>query len=663
MADTLPHVNVLDKVYPGWRDLVANSTIKKFMSVKLTGALTTELFGISHNAGSEAAVVPGLSNIMLASPYPNFAMAMADCNAHRLQIGDQGWFGTMVPTIRNRGSMDRYDTYDWYKKDTVFQGMINAWSDIDFVSNTDKVKFGSWSQGNYEYQPSYTRTYAAGTDLSQYQSTAEVWRYAPGSETYDKIYGPAVRLLSNYGYEVDSLLPIFVCFGNLQHTNYLPQSHNCFQDLCLPGRKIIKIQVPATVANVKTIDTFNNTVVIAVSVKDSGSQNVLQFYTANGIGYATLTRDHRYQPGSERTQYKGIWSFAENIVRAYGPQVLVDGVQVNSSAVNDGLGVTGPMLTDANGSWTKKSVNFTPLLGIPGNMHYHFFGKVTETEEQVVVDDKQVTFSKTNIEVDEFLLRYNFSWYENYYKTGFDVYTPRASNIQTNTLESWKAVSAYDLAVYGSTVSYTLNEQMVKQTNLYRAYKKAQDKACRDDKFLELKFDDQNTYRQMLAKSKASTVFMNLVSPSLERTVNVTYESGTIKVESGSVNYYPSGDGQIEIGIIDERYMSLVLQGVARVPSAESMLGLIPSEVEFQVKENTLSIAPDYTSYTGANSNNVWIDKEGAMINGYPVISAMNIDQRVIAMGVNATQFQAMLAPSLRLIESLTATKMWTRFR
>lgn len=664
MSDTLPNVKVLDKVYPGWRNLVANNTINKFVSVKLKGALTTELFGISHAAGSDAAVIPGLSTIMLGSPYPNFAMAMADCNAHRVQVSDNGWFGTLVPTIKNRGSTDRYMTYNEARVDPVFAKHINMFSDIDLRNNVDKIKFGTWSQGAYNYQPNYTKTYPADTDLTAFQSSAEVWRYASGSETYNKLYGRAVALLLNYGYEVDNLLPIFVTFGNLQNVSYLPQSHGCFQDLCLPGRKIVKIQVQASEINVGARGVFDNTLVVAVSIKDSGSKSVLNFYTASGgKAYSTLAHDNRYIIGANRVTNVGIWSNAQNLTRAYGPSVMVDGSSVTTSAVNDGYSDTGPMIDDSNGSWSKKSLNFTPLLGIPGNMNYHFFGKVSEVESQVVVDDKQVTYSVIDVEVSEFVMRYDFSWYENYYKTGFDVYSPRASNIQANTLESWKAVSQYDLAVYGSSVSHNVTEQVVKQSNLYRAYKKAQDKACRDDLFLDLQFDDKNTYRQMLAKAKPGTVFMNLVSPSLERTVGVSYESGEIKVEAGTVNYYPSNEGLKESGITNERYLTLVLQGVNRVPSAETALGLVPGEVEQQVGDNSLSLAQDYTSYTGANPNNVWIDKEGAMINGYPVISSMNIDQRVIALGVNATQYQSMLAPSLRLIESLTASKMWTRFK
>lgn len=664
MADTLPNVNVLDKVYPGWRSLVADGTINKFMSVKLTGALTTELFGISHAAGSDVSVIPGLSQIMLGSPYPNFAIAMADVNSHRLQIGDKGWFGTMTPTIIKRGDTSRFNEYDSYNEDEVWANSYNAFGDIDFVGNTEKIKIGSWLQGLYSYESSWGKTYPEGTDRKEYTTSAECWKYETGGAIHSILYGRAASFLSKYGYVVDPKLPIFVGFGNLLHTSFLPQGVGAFQDLCLPGRKIIKLQVPATEINVGTIETFNNTVFIAVSVHDSGSPSVLHFYTSdNGTkSWVSLAHDNRYVPGTSRIIGQGIWSDPINLVAAYGTSVDVDGTKITCASVNDGLGTNGPMITDATGSWNKKSINFTPLLGIPGNMNYHFFGKVTESEKQVVVNDKQITYSTINVEVAEFVMKYNFSWYENYYKTGFDVYTPRSSNIQANTLKTWAAISQYDLAVYGSTVAYNITEQMVKQTNLYRAYKRAQDKACRDDKFLELKFDDQNTYAQMLQKAKSGTVFMNLVSPSLNQTISVAYESGTIKMESGSVNFYPSS-GEVQKEITDERYMELVIQGVSRVAAAETALGLVGNEVEAQVKGNTLTLKADYSSYTGANPDNVWMDKAGAMINGYPVISAMNIDQRVVALGLNATQFQPMLSPTLRLIESLTAAKMWARFK
>lgn len=652
----LPDYEVLDKVYDGWRNLVADGSVNRFMEIKITGALNTKMFGISGRANATIASIPGLSPLFSGSKYSDFTMAMAEARGHRLALGSDGFFGTMVPTVTVPEN-NRFGTGVY--KDSLYTSSLGMFENLNLsVFDSDVTNVGTWAPGVYAWEGNLSYIPRATKNLS----SGDILKISPGSALHGDILSRCAELIDKHNLRIAYKAPMLLAAGNLGHENYGMDKNGPMHSLCLPGLKPVVFWFDGTESNVGTVDTFNNTVMLQLYVEDNGTNTIYGFRFQSKTGaHAVLMNDNRYIGIDERVSGQGWHSNGADLAAVFGPEFTWAGVKYSLASVQDGKGKS-PTITSVGGSYYQNSTGFIPLLGIPGKMDYLFMGTVTDAgEESYLVDGKEVYVAKITVDCKEFLVEYDYSWYEMYYKTGFGVYTPRNSNIQTNTLESWAEVKNYNLAVYGSKTQYSLTEADVKRTNLYRKYKKAQDKACREDKFLTLPFDDANTYAQMLSKSKPSNVFMNLVGGTQVTEVPFKLEMGKITMVSGTPTFTVAG-GSAE-AINDERYMEIVLQGIPRLPAAETALGLDPKEVTAQVGDKDVNTTVSLTSFTGKDDRFLWMDKEGAMVNGFPIIPAMTVDQRMVALGLNATQFNSMLQPTIRLIESLTADKLWIRFK
>lgn len=127
---------------------------------------------------------------------------------------------------------------------------------------------------------------------------------------------------------------------------------------------------------------------------------------------------------------------------------------------------------------------FYVMFGLPSNS-WHIKGNQLDykSAESFVVDNVTVLREHVDVLVGTLFWTIDQSWYRDYYKTGFGVYSPRDSNIQANVLKTWDnfKVDTIFLAVTSSDVPFTGSVSELREA---KAYAKARARACKDNDFL-----------------------------------------------------------------------------------------------------------------------------------------------------------------------------------
>lgn len=674
---TLPNAKTLDKVYPSWRKLVSDGSVSKFIQADVVGAMQTSVFGLSSPFGSDVSATAGLQEIILESPYPNFATSMALSEEHFVQIGSDGCFGT----IR------RSDMKQTHEFDTSLRPYhLNAVSQLKALPvhrGAGWVHRGKWSLAGAKTAEPIADDVAFSTLNASYANN--LFTAAPGTDAHSAVLGLLVPAIQKLGYKVDRTLPVILTHdnyngqaaGNANHsgemlTQYSRSTAVVNTGFALPGRKVLRVYTPETGATLGGVDTYNTnyTRCFNIYIDDNGSpwtpvffNNLHKYQGADAWIY--YGNDGRYIEPSKRTLS---WEFSTPALlrHLFGDQISIDGVKYNLISTNDGYQTTGPMITDkVMGSQKGLYINFTPLLGIPGALNYSFVGKVElGTSATYLVDGVEVTLDTYSIDASFFLARLNYDWYELYYKTGFDVYTPKTSNIQANVLDSWADIKAYGITVCAVKNEYMLTEQMIQALPAYQEYGRVRKKACKDNNFLQLKFDDKYTYRQVLDKAKPRNAFMQLVSTESHSSFKLNYQQITSVQVTNGVATFTILDGTVA-PLSTEIYYQYLLTGKPAVSAITSALGADPlaiAEIQRQAKD-VRGINTDASYAIGDGTNDFVTDRAAQTVNGFPIYPALSPTQRTYLMLTNISQYDNMLLPLIRVIQSLSAEKMWIRFK
>lgn len=670
---TLPNASTLSKVYPGWQKLVHDGSISRFITAKVTGSLTTEIFGVSSRFGSAVVATPGLQDLILASPYPNFATSMALSSEHYVEANKDGCFGTIRRADLQRASNPM--------KQIVAMN-IDGYSGFEttpLLKSDGWVHHGYWSNGSFEpLAADKQETW----DTIRNESYAKFVLSAPvDSAAHSRVVGTMNPTLSKLGFDVDNSLPL-LCVGdnyNFQAAGNsgmeIPGSYsaadraticNAASGLDLPGRKIVWIFV----INSATTGYYGSyTWAYGIYVKDDGRLDVPCFMRnreqkTNAVYWNGI--DGRYQTAIERTGTQHSSSHPSILRVLFGDTIKIDGYSYATAVINDGWAKSGPMISDrVNGTDKVRRINFTPLLGIPGSLEYSFVGDVTLIGDKVyLVDDVEVTVSEYSVDSSIFVASLDFNWYELYYKTGFDVYTPRNSNIQANTLESWSAIRDYQVTIAQTKASYTLTEQMIQALPAYKAYAKMRKKACKDNNFMDQSFDGVKTYKQVLAAAKPRSAFMQLLSDSAIREFSVSYQT---LASVSMVNGVATGiqlDGTAVLVDVDV-YCQYLMAGGARVTPVETALGIdaVTINAITAEKKDVPNVNLNPYAFGGDGSEDFTTNRFTQTVNGYPLYTALNPTQRTYLHLTNIAQYDAMVSPLIRVIQSLSADKMWARFK
>lgn len=421
---TLPNYDVLDKVYPGWRNLVADGSINRFMEIEIKGALKTKMFGISGKSNATISSIPGLTTVFNQSKFAQFTLAMAEAFGHRLVKGTSGYFGTMVPTVsvpeNGRFGLGVY-------RDTLYNESLGMFANLNLSSFDDGVKVcGSWGVESYSYESGVTYVPGNGQKVLK---NGEILRILPGSSLHGDIIDRINGLIDKHNLRLVYDVPMVISCGNLANESAHKMHQNGpMHSLCLPGLKPVVFWFDGLASNVGTVSTFNNTIMLTVYVEDNGTDSIFGFRFQKNTGcYAQLMQDDRYVASGKRVSNANFHARGAHLEAVFGPTITVKGTKYSLASVSDGIG-SGPKITDVGGTYSMSSAGFIPLLGIPGKMNYLFMGDVSESiETSYLVDGKEVYVASTVVDCTEYLLKYDYSWYENYYLTGFDVYTASVS--------------------------------------------------------------------------------------------------------------------------------------------------------------------------------------------------------------------------------------------
>lgn len=247
---TLPNAKVLDKVYPGWRDLVANGALSRFANFSITGAMQTSVFGVSSNFGSKVSATPGLQDLILASPYPNFAASMALSEKHYVKEAIDGCFGTIRRAELNR-SKPRTTNLE-----PINFGVVSDIAAMPFVKTLGWEHLG-YRDTESGFPQVITPQSNENWEALKSESYANyIMRANPGTSAHSTILGLLSPTFTKLGWRIDTSLPLLAfggnwngqAAGNANHNGDILSQYNRqslgVTGMDLPGRKAVRFFTP-----------------------------------------------------------------------------------------------------------------------------------------------------------------------------------------------------------------------------------------------------------------------------------------------------------------------------------------------------------------------------------------------------------------------------------
>lgn len=259
-----------------------------------------------------------------------------------------------------------------------------------------------------------------------------------------------------------------------------------------PGLKYISISVVGDRSNTKFLalanlfqDQFDSTDVafIGIPVVDDCRDEVSNIYfdVARNKMFMAPSFDIRYVTGKP-------------------------GSAPNAAMMADILGGTGYVNSDGTtilytaipaGNYSSNNAvfgkNYLMFLAPPLDAHHYLFNSKTVTEETLTLNDQTILLKKIDVNVAMFCCKLNKSWYNDYYTTGFGLFKPRDSNIQTNILKSWNELQFNEFGICIDPAMSTISPQIVDETDLAVAYKRSRKKACKDDDWNSILYNTKIT--------------------------------------------------------------------------------------------------------------------------------------------------------------------------
>lgn len=228
--------------------------------------------------------------------------------------------------------------------------------------------------------------------------------------------------------------------------------------------------------------------------------------------------------------------------------------------------------------------NFLPLLQVPLDVQHFIVNTPVFKDIGYDYDGKNVNVKEADFTVSMFATKVTKDWYRDYYKTGFGLYTPRASNIQTNLLAEWDKLEWNEMGVVIDVNNSTISPQIVSETPMAKKYIKAREKACKDNDWLSRDYakgiTNQSIYNKIVAKPARSGFYsINGLSPSVD--FNPTFATGAYTVETVSVSekyfVFTPVDGEVSKLPVNETSASIVL---AELPSGIGFTAEVRTLVE-----------------------------------------------------------------------------------
>lgn len=221
-----------------------------------------------------------------------------------------------------------------------------------------------------------------------------------------------------------------------------------------------------------------------VPVVDDGNNYVQGLFITDKGEWMHRIPDFRYNVTSNRSTR--ISFSAANYVTAFGNNGMIkpfgEVIPINE------------LPTNMQANTTSLGENILMFLAPPISLQHYNLRNIVVVEEDVEIEGVTGKLLKVTAVCDMFTGKVDKTWYNDYYQTGFGLYTPRNSNIQKNILDQWNKL---DFSQFGFCVDSTFSQispEIVFHTDLARAYAKAREKACKDNDWLAQKFMEGVTY-------------------------------------------------------------------------------------------------------------------------------------------------------------------------
>lgn len=291
-------------------------------------------------------------------------------------------------------------------------------------------------------------------------------------------------------------------------------------------------------------------------------------------------------------------------------------------------------------------------------------GTVTTETNTIKYNELDVVVNAHKVDVDQFRWVLDKDWYKNYYKTGYGVFTPRASNIQANVLKTWNDLEYDEIIVRGLTAPHTFN-MTVSTLPEAKIYAKGRAKACKTNDWMDqyATSDKSHTWGQVNSLCKAMPsrqVFISTQSTLGTSSVAITKNTDPVVYakDNGIIKRTQSGvtvtlDAQVE----DDRGVMLYDKyfGTTTLTAPLKWADLI---VEDSIESESMNDTVDFDVTDGVmrlgEPTKGKVVGFGKWIDPFPKgdITSLNDEQLFRLHIKNLTELDKMTSPLLKIINS-----------
>lgn len=307
-----------------------------------------------------------------------------------------------------------------------------------------------------------------------------------------------------------------------------------------PGQKMMQVYVYSSSAGGQTHKNlfdwltnyggspdWNSPFFFAMSIPyvDDGRGSVPVMFISNGAVFVHFAKDRRYGGGASRFDLNPT---AVGLARLADSDGLVRNIE-GKLVSPDAIPLSGYQST-ALGDF-----HFLPYLAAPLTDMHMILTAMLETTETFTTDEgAEVEVLVYKCATELFCTKVDKAWYEAYHLSGFGLFAPRPKAIRDKNIAAVNALDFETMGICLDNASSVINPDIVFQTDLALAYKKAREKACKDNDWLDQKFIEDITYREVrnaIVRQPLSKAFYSVTGASNTVNFNPVDEFGSVRWE------------------------------------------------------------------------------------------------------------------------------------
>lgn len=261
---------------------------------------------------------------------------------------------------------------------------------------------------------------------------------------------------------------------------------------------------------------------LSIPYVDDGSGSAPVMFISDKTVFVHFARDRRYGGGASRFDLNPTAAGLTRLADSDGFVRNIEGKLVSPAAIP----LSGYQST-AMGDF-----HFLPYLAAPlTDMHMILTAMLETTETFTTEDGAEVEVLVYKCDTELFCTKVDKAWYEAYHLSGFGLFKPRPKEVRDKNIAAIKALDFETMGICLDNASSVINPDIVSETDLAKAYKKARAKACKEDDWLDQKFIEDITYRQVrnaIIREPLSKAFYSVTGASDSVTFRPVGEFGAV---------------------------------------------------------------------------------------------------------------------------------------